>query len=120
MKKCNSDLKLIDQNDFYSLAKYFEENKDYNKSLEYYQKYFYKQKMPFVKKLAFSRHNGALGRQLLYILKHTNPDTRDTILTCARRVYDDKYISTILTRNPLKIMWRNIRYTIHKLRTEGI
>jgi hypothetical protein len=40
MKKCNSDLKLIDQNDFYSLAKYFEENKDYNKSLEYYQKYF--------------------------------------------------------------------------------
>lgn len=83
-------------------------------------KYFYKQKMPFIKKLAFSRHNGALGRQLLYILKHTNPDTRDTILTCARRVYGDKYISTILTRNPLKIMWRNIRYTIHKLRTEGI
>ena len=40
MKKCNSDLKLIDQNDFYSLAKYFEENKDYNKSLAYYQKYF--------------------------------------------------------------------------------
>jgi hypothetical protein len=40
MKKCNSDLKLIDQNDFYSLAKYFEDNKDYNKSLEYYQKYF--------------------------------------------------------------------------------
>lgn len=40
MKKCNSDLKLIDRNDFYSLAKYFEENKDYNKSLECYKKYF--------------------------------------------------------------------------------
>ena len=40
MKKCNSDLKLIDQNDFYSLANFFEVNKDYNKSLEYYKKYF--------------------------------------------------------------------------------
>ena len=31
----------IDHNDFYSLAKYFEENKDYNKSLEYYKNYFF-------------------------------------------------------------------------------
>lgn len=31
----------LDHNDFYSLAKYFEENKDYNKSLEYYKKYFF-------------------------------------------------------------------------------
>lgn len=40
MKKEILDFNLIDQNDFYSLAKYFEENKDYNKSLEYYKKYF--------------------------------------------------------------------------------
>ncbi len=40
MSKENLDLNLIDQNDFYSLAKYFEVNKDYNKSLEYYKKYF--------------------------------------------------------------------------------
>lgn len=40
MSKENFDLNLIDQNDFYSLAKYFEVNKDYNKSLEYYKKYF--------------------------------------------------------------------------------
>lgn len=83
-------------------------------------KHFYKQKMPFIKKLAFSRHYGALGRQLLYTLNHTAPDTRDTILTCARRVYGDEYISKILTHNPFKIMWRNITYTIHKLRNEGI
>lgn len=40
MSKENLDLNLIDQNDFYSLAKFFEVNKDYNKSLEYYKKYF--------------------------------------------------------------------------------
>ena len=40
MSKENFDLNLIDQNDFYSLAKFFEVNKDYNRSLEYYKKYF--------------------------------------------------------------------------------
>lgn len=83
-------------------------------------KYFYKNKMPFVKKLAFSRHNGALGRQLLYILNHVSPATRDAIMKNANRVYGEQYISKILTRNPIKIMCRNIKYTIHKLRTEGI
>lgn len=83
-------------------------------------KYFYKKKMPFIKKLAFSRHNGALGRQLLYILNHTPPQIRNTILKCARRTFGHEYISKILTHNPFKIMWRNITYTIHKLRTDGI
>ena len=83
-------------------------------------KYFYKHKMPFIKKLAFSRHNGALGRQLSYILKHTPKPTRDAILENANRVYGNEYISRTLTCNPIKIMWRNIKYTIHKLRNEGI
>ena len=40
MAKEKFDSNKIDHNDFYSLAKYFEENKDYNKSLEYYKNYF--------------------------------------------------------------------------------
>lgn len=83
-------------------------------------KYFYKRKMPFIKKLAFSRHGGALGRQLLYILNHVSRDTRECIMENANRVYGNEYISKILTRNPFKIMWRNIKYTIYKLRTDGI
>ena len=83
-------------------------------------KYFYKRKMPFIKKLAFSRHGGALGRQLLYILNHVSLDIRKGILQNANRVYGNEYISKILTRNPFKIMWRNIKYTIYKLRTDGI
>lgn len=34
------NLNSIDPNDFYSLAKYYELNKDYNSALEYYKKYF--------------------------------------------------------------------------------
>lgn len=83
-------------------------------------KYFFKKKMPFVKKLAFSRHNGALGRQISYVLRHIDPNTRDIILKCTRRVYGDDHISKTLTRNPFKILWRNITYTIYKLRNEGI
>ncbi len=40
MAKEKLDFNLIDQNDFYSLARYCELNKDYNKTLEYYKKYF--------------------------------------------------------------------------------
>ena len=40
MAKEKLDFNLIDQNDFYSLARYCELNKDYNKCLEYYKKYF--------------------------------------------------------------------------------
>ncbi|MBP3316187.1 MAG: hypothetical protein J6L70_01125 [Alphaproteobacteria bacterium] len=83
-------------------------------------KYFYTHKMPFIKKLAFSRHNGALGRQLSYILDHVSPATRNAIMENANRIYGQEYISKMLTKNPFKIMWRNITYTIHKLRNDGI
>lgn len=83
-------------------------------------KYFYKKKMPFVKKLAFSRHNGALGRQLQYILNHIDSETRNIILNSAKQTYGERYINKILTRNPLKILYRNTTYIIYKLRTDGI
>lgn len=83
-------------------------------------KRLFKQKMPFIKKLCFSRHYGALGRQLLYILNHTEPNLRYYILSSARRTYGPDYINKMLTPNPFKIIWRNIKYTIHKLRTKGI
>ena len=74
-------------------------------------KYFYKHKMPFIKKLAFSRHNGALGRQLLYILNHTDSKIRDIILTCAERVYGAEYVSKNTNTQPIK---NNVsQYQIH-------
>ena len=40
MAKENFNFNSIDPKDFYSLAKYYELNKDYNNALEYYKKYF--------------------------------------------------------------------------------
>ena len=83
-------------------------------------KYFYKRKMPFIKKMAFSRHYGALGRQLLYVLNHIPKSVHTPIMDSANRVYGEQYVSKMLTHNQFIIMWRNIRYTIHKLRNEGL
>lgn len=83
-------------------------------------KRFFKHKMPFIKKMCFNRHYGAQGRQLLYILSHIEPNLRNTIITNANRTYGKDNIDKTLTANPFKILYRNIRYTIHKLRNEGI
>ncbi len=40
MAKEKLNLKSIDQNDFYLLARYYELNKDYNTALKYYKEYF--------------------------------------------------------------------------------
>ncbi|MBD5400416.1 hypothetical protein HDR61_01545 [bacterium] len=79
-------------------------------------KSLYKHGMPFMKKVAFTRHNGRLGRQILYVLNHISPDARTGILENARRTWGDEYIQWMLTRNPFKIMWRGITYGINKAR----
>lgn len=83
-------------------------------------KKLYRAKMPFMKKVAFNRTHGALGRQILYVLNHITPTARDAIITSARAQYDEKHIDWLLTNNPLKIMARRIHHTIYKLFIEGI
>lgn len=83
-------------------------------------KYFYKSKCPFFKKVAFTRHYGRLGGQLSYILSHLSPDLRNIILTSARDAYGTEYIDWLLTRNPIKILYRSCRYFFYKLFGEGI
>lgn len=68
---------------------------------------------PFIKKSAFTRHNGALGRQILYVLKHT--ESAPYIINSAQRVYGRKYIDWLLTSNPLKILFRTTKYLLHKV-----
>ena len=76
--------------------------------------------LPFMKKCAFTRHNGRLGGQILYVLNHISPDARDSFLSAARATYGDKYITWLLTRNPFKIWLRNIKYFTHKICTEKL
>lgn len=76
--------------------------------------------MPFMKKVAFSRANGALGNRILYILRNVSPDVRDMILASARRTWGDEYIKWLLTRNQIKITYRHIKHALRKIFIEGL
>ena len=83
-------------------------------------KRLFKMGCPFVKKASFTRHNGALGKQILYILKHSDNIANQYVMASANRLYGEKYMQDFLTSNPLKILWRNIQYGITKLKNGKI
>jgi lipopolysaccharide biosynthesis protein len=76
--------------------------------------------MPFMKKSAFNRNHGALGGQIKYILNHTAPDLKSVIIKSATDEYGVKYIKWLITKNPIKILLRNIRHALRKILVEGI
>lgn len=71
---------------------------------------------PFVKKMSFIRHNGALGKQIRYILNYSDKKAVQSILKTANRIYGKKYMNWFLTDNSIKILWRNVTYGIKKLK----
>ncbi len=79
-------------------------------------KKLYRGGLPFMKKVAFSRHGGRLGRQILYVLNHIAPDARASILENARRTWGAEYIDWLLTNNPVKILMRGVKYALGKAR----
>ncbi len=84
--------------------------KTYNKP-----KYLFQHGVPFIKKVSFVRHNGALGQQIKYILNNCDKTASKSIIKTANRIYGKKYMNWFLTDNPLKILFRNIQYSIKKL-----
>ncbi len=78
---------------------------------------FYKRGLPFMKKMAMHRHFGAYGNQVLYILNHVPTNIRDMIMENATRTWGDEHMNKLLTRNPIKLIWRRAKYTFHKLNT---
>lgn len=70
---------------------------------------------PFIKKMSFTRHNGAVGNQIKYILMHANANAVRAIKKSASRVYGDKYMKWLLTYSPFKIILRNIIYATSKI-----
>lgn len=75
---------------------------------------------PFIKKASFTRHNGALGKQVKFILNHCDKTASKAIIETAHRLYGTQYIKCFLTSNPLKILFRNITYATNKLKNGGI
>ena len=70
---------------------------------------------PFIKKMSFTRHNGAIGYQLNYVLKHCDNATAKIVLYAANHAYSAKYISWLLTSNPFSEITRGIKYAIKKI-----
>lgn len=71
--------------------------------------------VPFMKKMSFTRHNGALGNQIKYVLNHCDKHARNAIMKTANRLYGDDYMKWFLTYNQFKIFARQIRYLKHKI-----
>ena len=71
---------------------------------------------PFIKRMSFTRHNGAIGHQLYYILKNCDKNAAQAVINGANHAYTEKYISWLLTPNPLSGIFRGIKYAIQKLR----
>ncbi len=78
-------------------------------------KKLYRAGLPFMKKVAFSRHGGAYGRQIAYVLDHIAPNARNAILSSARHTWGAEYINWLLTKNPVKVMYRGIKNGLHKI-----
>ena len=89
--------------------------KTYNKP-----KHLFKHGCPFIKKVSFTRHNGALGGQIKYILKHSNIDASKVVTVAADRIYSKKYMKWFLTSNPFKIFYRGLTYGVKKLKSGRI
>ena len=83
-------------------------------------KYLFKHGCPFIKKVSFTRHNGACGNQIKYILNHCDKSSAKAILNSVNRLYGKQYMNWFLTYNPLKILYRNFTYVIKKLKNGGI
>ena len=83
-------------------------------------KYLFKHGCPFVKKMSFTRHNGTLGNEIKYILKHCDKQAHNAIIKSAKRLYGTQYMRWLLTYNPIKILNRKITYALKKLKNGGI
>jgi lipopolysaccharide biosynthesis protein len=71
--------------------------------------------LPFVKKAAFTRHDGSLGAQLKYVVDHLDADAQNAILADAKRVYGAEYVEGLLTSNTLTIAGRYLSYLFSKI-----
>lgn len=80
----------------------------------------YKSGMPFMKRIAFTRNHGALGTQIQYVLDSIEPSCSDAILSSVKQLHGDRYISWLLTRNPIKILTRKIHHALRKIFIEGL
>lgn len=91
-----------------------------NRGIYNHVKKLYRIKMPFMKKVAFNRYHGALGRQIKYVLNQIPNDARSAIIESAGEQYGHAHVGWLLTSNPIKILIRRVHHALYKILKEGI
>ncbi|MBD5389369.1 hypothetical protein HDR63_03900 [bacterium] len=82
-------------------------------------RHLFRRGMPFMKKMSLRRKQGALGNQIRYVLEYADAPARDAVVAGMRRVYGDAYLSWLMTRNPVRILYRHIKHFVRKVFIEG-
>ncbi len=75
----------------------------------------YRDGLPFFKKSAFTRHNGALGAQVNYILQRISPELGSAIISDTSRIYGTEYVRRFLEGGPAEMFCRYISYLADKI-----
>ena len=81
-------------------------------------KSLFKRGCPFIKRACFTRHNGDCGKQIQYILNHSDKLAKESVLITANRIYGEQYMKKFLTYNSIKIFIRKIKYAIQKIKKQ--
>ena len=92
----------------------------YNRDIYNKIKHYYRKKVPFMKKVAFTRHNGSLGPQISYVLRKTPATTSRAILSNARRVYGTEYVNKMLAQNHVAAFISGLKYAIYKTKAHYV
>lgn len=71
--------------------------------------------LPFIKKSAFTRHNGSLGKQIKNIMDRLDPQLRLAIAENCDRLEGEGYTDRLMTSSSLKIIFRYFSYLLHKI-----
>lgn len=102
---------LCKQNNLRSAAAYYVRNREIYNNI----KGLFRKDLPFMKKKAFRRRHGALGRQTLYVLNNISPELKAAIVKHAQYLYGEDYVNKFLTNSILKIFYRKISYAVYRL-----
>ena len=74
-----------------------------------------RQRFPFLKKSAFTRHGGSLGAAAARALAASEPSMADAVIADLDRLYGEEYRRKFLTAGPLQSAGRYLRYLFGKV-----
>ena len=75
----------------------------------------FRQGFPFVKKASFTRHGGNMGAELSRGVERMDPLLRQAVVSDYERLHGEGALRVLLSRNPLRMLWRYLRYVKKKI-----